>query len=67
MLGCIVKSASIVCMSFVAFTCIFVALAYAEIDPDTIVGLWLLDEDKGREAKDSSGNELHGTFTGSPK
>ncbi len=58
---------SIACMSLVVFACIFATSGHAEIDPDTIVGLWLLDEDKGREAKDSSGNELHGTFTGSPK
>ena len=63
----IVTHDSIACMSLVAFACIFATSGHAEIDPDTIVGLWLLDEDKGREAKDSSGNELHGTFTGSPK
>ena len=40
---------------------------HAEIDPDSIVGLWLLDEGKGKTAKDSSGNELHGHFTGNPK
>ena len=63
----IVTHDSIACMSLVAFACIFATSGHAEIAPDTIVGLWLLDEDKGREAKDSSGNELHGTFTGSPK
>ena len=63
----VVTSVSIASMSLVTFACIFVTPGQAEIDPDTIVGLWLLDEDKGREAKDSSGNELHGTFTGSPK
>ena len=58
---------SIVYMSLVAFSWIFAPSVYAEIDPDTIRGLWLLDKGKGKEAKDSSGNERHGTFTGSPK
>ena len=40
---------------------------HAVIDPDSIVGLWLLDEGKGETTKDSSGNERHGLFTGSPK
>ena len=62
-----VRIVTSVSIALVAFACIFVTPGHAEIDPDTIVGLWLLDEDKGREAKDSSGNELHGTFTGSPK
>ncbi|MDE0187440.1 MAG: LamG domain-containing protein [Candidatus Poribacteria bacterium] len=57
----------IACMSFVAFNWIVATSGHTEIDPDTIIGLWLLDEGKGKETKDSSGNELHGTFTGTPK
>ena len=57
----------IACMSFVAFNWIVATSGHTEIDPDTIIGLWLLDEGKGKEAKDSSANELHGTFTGTPK
>ena len=63
----IVTSVSISCVSLVALSCILATSGHAEIDPDTIVGMWLLDEDKGKEAKDGSGNERHGTFTGSPK
>ena len=64
----IVTSVSIACMSLVAFSWIFTTSSgHAEIDPDTIRGLWLLDEGKGKDAKDRSGNELHGTFTGTPK
>ena len=33
----------------------------ARIDPETIVGVWLLDEGNGNDA---SGNEHHGEFTG---
>ena len=40
---------------------------HGTFEPDSIVGLWLLDEGKGKSAKDGSGNELHGMFTGTPK
>jgi hypothetical protein len=63
----IVTRFAIACTGLVAFSWIFAPSVYAEIDPDTIRGLWLLDKGKGKEAKDSSGNERHGTFTGSPK
>ena len=63
----IVTSVSISLVGLVALSCILTTSGHAEIDPDTIVGMWLLDEDKGKEAKDGSGNERHGTFTGSPK
>jgi hypothetical protein len=33
---------------------------YAQIDPETIVGIWLLDEGTGKSTKDSSGNGYHG-------
>ncbi len=58
---------SIAYMSLVAFGWIVATSGHAEIDPDTIRGLWLLDEGKGKDTKDSSGNELHGKFTGTPK
>jgi hypothetical protein len=40
---------------------------YAAIDPKTIVGLWLFDDNKGTVVTDSSGNKNNGTFKGSPK
>lgn len=39
----------------------------AEIDPATIVGLWLFDEGKGDTAGDASGNGLDGTVKGKAK
>lgn len=36
----------------------------AEIDPNSIVGIWLLDEGKGDKISDSSGNENDGTIIG---
>ena len=35
----------------------------AKIDPDRIVGIWLLDEGNGDVAEDASGNERDGTIT----
>jgi len=54
-----------------SFTCflsiLFITTASAEIDPDTIVGMWLFDEGKGNVATDESGNGLDGEFEGKPK
>lgn len=38
--------------------------AYAKIDLDSIVGVWLFDEGSGDTAKDSSGNGYDGTLDG---
>ncbi len=40
---------------------IIVSSSHAKVDENSIVGLWLLDEDKDIEAFDSSGNERTGT------
>ena len=36
---------------------------HAEIDPETIVGIWLFDEDEGNVAEDSSGNGHDGQIS----
>jgi hypothetical protein len=41
--------------------------SYAKLDPKTCVGMWLLDENKGDIAADSSGNKNEGKLTGGPK
>lgn len=46
---------------------LFTSVSYARIDPNTIAALWLFDEGSGKEIKDSSGNENHGTFMGDLK
>lgn len=55
----------------VALTCLslmlFISTASAEIDPDTLVGMWLFDEGNGKVATDASGNGLDGDFEDSPK
>ena len=51
------------------FVCVILALglvvnySYAKIDPDRIVGIWLLDEGKGDVAEDASENGREGTIT----
>ena len=40
--------------------------SYAKLDPETIAGMWLLDEGDGDKAEDSSGNENVGTIRGRP-
>ncbi len=42
---------------------IAVSYSHAEIDPDRIVGIWLLDEGKGDVAEDTSENGNKGTIT----
>ena len=46
----------------------FSVLSHAsKIDPETIVGQWLFDEDKGDKAIDSSGNGHDGQIKGGNK
>ena len=46
---------------------VLTAPSYAKVDPQTIVGMWLLDDGNGNTAKDSSGNNNNGTLTNGPK
>lgn len=48
---------------------IFITSINAKIDPKTVAGAWLLDEEKGDNefVEDISGNENHGTLTGGPE
>ena len=50
-------------VSFFVISLMFVGISYAEIDQETCVGMWLLDEN----ADDSSGNNNHGTIMGNPE
>lgn len=43
------------------------ASSFAKLDPPTCVGMWLLDEDRGDVAKDSSGGKNDGTLKNNPK
>jgi hypothetical protein len=61
----------IISIGTLAFLCVmnlvFVGHAFAKIDPSTLVGAWLFDENKGDTAKDASGNGNDGTLTKTPK
>jgi hypothetical protein len=60
-------------LSFVCFSMLFVCLMFSQsvfsagIDPATIVGIWLLDDEKGVTAKDSSKNVFDGQIKGTTK
>ena len=58
---------SIVLIGLFAISILINSTASAEIDPDTIVGMWLFDEGKGNAATDETGNGLDGEFEGKPK
>ncbi|HQA92065.1 MAG TPA: hypothetical protein PK316_20590, partial [Sedimentisphaerales bacterium] len=52
----------------IASFCIGLVLAghsYGAIDPDTILGVWLLDEGNGDFTEDASGNGNDGTLMSS--
>jgi len=46
---------------------VFTLQSFAKIDPKTIVGMWLFNENKGEVAKDSSGNGNDGEIKNDPK
>ena len=54
-------------MSSIFFSLLFVSLSLAQIDPETIEGLWLFDEGSGTVARDSSGKGRDGEIIGGPK
>lgn len=50
------------------FLCLGIAISgNAKIDEDTILGIWLFDEDINKEVKDASGNGHDGQVVGNPK
>ena len=49
------------------FSLTLTSMNYAELDPKTVIGLWLLDEGQGEKTKDTSGNDQHGTLRNGAK
>jgi len=49
------------------FGVMLVSQSFAEIDPATLIGAWLFDNDKGDVVKDSSPNGNNGTLEKKPK
>ena len=54
----------ILCISCIMVGLMFAGQSYAEVDTETIVGIWLFDEGGGEVAQDSSGNGNDGTLNG---
>ncbi len=60
------KRLTILCISFIIVSLMFAGQSYAEIDLDTVLGIWLLDEGTGDITADASGNGNDGTLGGGP-
>ena len=60
-------SLALVCVSIVVISLMSAGVSHAAIDIKTCVGLWLFDEGKDDEAKDSSGSGNDGTLMNGPK
>ena len=56
-----------VCVILAVTALMFMCVSHAKIDPETAVGVWLLDEGSGDTAADISGNGNDGEFIGNPK
>ena len=48
-------------MAFCFVSVLVGSLSWSKIDPETAVGVWLLDEGVGNDTKDSSGREARWT------
>jgi hypothetical protein len=55
---------TIICISFIIIILMFAGQTYADVDPGTVVGIWLFDDEEGDIAIDSSGNGNDGTLNG---
>lgn len=55
------------CVIFTVVALMFIGVGDTKIDPETAVGVWLLDEGSGDTVADSSGNGNDGEFIGNPK
>ena len=60
------KRTTIICISFIIVNLMFAGQSYAKIDPQTVLGAWLLDEGTGNITEDASGNGNDGTLMGAP-
>jgi hypothetical protein len=57
---------TIICISFIIVSFMFAGQGYAAIDPETVLGIWLLDEGQGNTTEDASGNGNDGTLVSAP-
>lgn len=64
---CISRSAITIAMVVLFAGGILATSGHAAVDMDSVVGLWLFDEEEGDVAIDSSGNGHDGTIAGDPE
>ena len=55
------RNLTLLCISCSLLGLMAASSSFSKIDPQTIVGLWLLDEGGGELAKDASGNGHDGS------
>jgi hypothetical protein len=60
------RRSSTMCILSIAISLLCLSRGSAQIDPESIAGLWLMDEGSGTVAKDSSGHGYHADLKGSP-
>ncbi len=53
-------------LGLMAISLVAINSSSAEIDPSSVVGIWLFDDGAGDMAMDSSGNNNHGTIVNAP-
>ena len=58
---------TIICISFIVISLMFVGQSYTKIDPETCVGMWLFDEGRGDTTEDSSKNGNDGELMNGPE
>ena len=59
--------ANLMLVSLIVLSLMFTSIGSAAFDLETVVGMWLFDEDKGNIAADSSENGNDGKFENDPK
>ena len=63
----VVSRLAIACVNLIVISLMFFSISDAKIDPETVAGMWLFDEGKGKVAKDSSDNGNDGELMNDPK
>jgi len=58
---------TLACLCVIGLLFVGQTFSFAKIDPETLVGAWLFDENQGDTAKDASGNGNDGTLLKSPE
>src|SRR5512144_2059958 len=54
------------CIMFIVVSLLCASYSSAQVNPESIAGLWLMDEGSGTVAKDSSGHGYHADLKGKP-